>query len=119
VSPLAPDSVTIPASLGLYPVLGGNGAASVISVADGATISIGGFNLTAGGNVTAGATGGITNASGSLIVSGIGSTLAGKIPRLRVTGTYSATANITARAPIQIDAGRLTVSAFRLQVDAN
>jgi hypothetical protein len=117
VSPLFPDSVTIPAALGLYPALNANGAAMRVTVADATTISLGAFNLTVGGDVTTGTTGGITNTSGSLILSGIGSVVAGKVPRLRVTGTYSATANITARAPIQVDAGRLTVSLLRLQAD--
>lgn len=119
VSPLAPDSVTIPGALGLYPVLNANAAATRVTMADVTTLALNAFNLTVGGDVTTGTTGGITNTSGQLILSGIGSFVAGRVPRLRVTGTYSATANITARAPIQVDAGRLTVSALRLQADAN
>jgi hypothetical protein len=35
-----------------------------------------------------------------------------------VTGTYSLSNNVNARAAIQVDAGRLTVSALRLQADS-
>ncbi|HET6764859.1 MAG TPA: hypothetical protein VFH27_14340, partial [Longimicrobiaceae bacterium] len=77
------------------------------------------FDMTASANVTAGTTGGITNTSGRLFLAGTAKTVEGKLPVLRVTGTYSLTANVTSRAPVQVDAGRLTVSALRLQVDSN
>jgi len=90
-----------------------------VTVEDVALIALGAFNLTANANVTAGLTGGITNTSGQLILTGTAKTVQGKLPRLRVTGTYSLTGNTTARAPIQVDAGRLTASAFRLQAESN
>jgi hypothetical protein len=119
VSPVMQDSVTIPGSLGFYPVLSANSAASLITMADATTISLGAFDLTSYGNVTSATTGGITNTSGRLFLSGTASTVTGKVPVIRVTGTYSLTGNVNARAPIQVDAGRLTVSALRLQADGN
>jgi hypothetical protein len=88
-------------------------------MADATTISLGAFDLTSYGNVTSATTGGITNTSGRLFLSGTASTVTGKVPVIRVTGTYSLTGNVNARAPIQVDAGRLTVSALRLQADGN
>jgi hypothetical protein len=120
VSPVAQDSITIPASLGFYPALSTNSAVSLITMADATTISLGAFDLTSSGSVTSATTsGGITNSSGRLFLSGTSSNLIGRVPTLRVNGTYSLTGNVTARAPIQVDAGRLTVSAVRLQADGN
>jgi len=90
-----------------------------VTVENVATISLGAFDMTASANVATGTSGGITNTSGRLFLSGVARTVEGKVPVLRVTGTYSLSANLTARAPIQVDAGRLTVSALRLQADAN
>jgi hypothetical protein len=117
--PMTLDSVLVPAAAPLDPVIASNVQVAGVTVEDVATISLGAFNLTATGNVTAGTTGGITNTSGQLVLAGTGMTVQGKLPRLRVTGTYSLTGNVTARAPIQADAGRLTASAFRLQADGN
>ncbi|HEV7587129.1 MAG TPA: hypothetical protein VGO40_03270 [Longimicrobium sp.] len=117
--PMAQDSVYIPASAALFPLLTLNVQVEGVTVEEVATLNLGAFNLTATANVTAGNSGGITNTSGQLILAGTGKTVQGRVPRLRVTGTYSLTGNVTARAPIQVDAGRLTASAFRLQADAN
>lgn len=123
--PMTLDSVYIPVSAPLDPVLASNVQVLGVTVEDVATLNLGAFNLTAGNgtsagaNVTAGLTGGITNTSGTLVLAGIGSTMQGKLPRIRVTGTYSLTGNVNARAPIQSDAGRITASAFRLQADSN
>jgi hypothetical protein len=117
--PMAQDSVYVPVAAPLDPALVSNVSIQGATVEDGAIIALGAFDLTAGGSVTAGLTGGITNTSGRLFLAGIAQTVAGKVPTLRVTGTYSLTANVNARAPIQVDAGRLTASAFRLQADSN
>lgn len=113
------DSVYIPVAAPLDPLLTGNVTIQGVTVEDVATLGLGAFNLTANANVTAGLTGGVTNTSGTLVLAGIAATMQGKLPRLRVTGTYSLTGNVTARAPIQSDAGRITASAFRLQADGN
>jgi len=113
------DSVYVPVAAPLDPALVSNVSILGVTVEDGALIALGAFDLTAGANVTAGLTGGITNTSGRLFLSGIASTVQGKTAPLRVTGTYSLTGNVTARASIQVDAGRLTVSGYRLQADSN
>jgi len=117
--PMSLDSVSIPVAAPLDPSLTANVQISGVTVEDGALIALNAFDMTAGGSVSTGLTGGITNTSGRLFLSGIAQTLQGKVSPLRVTGTYSLTGNVTARAVIQVDAGRLTVSGFRLQADSN
>ncbi|MBV9109613.1 MAG: hypothetical protein JO306_09425, partial [Gemmatimonadetes bacterium] len=121
--PMYNDSVYVPLSAPLDPVLASNVSILGVTVEDNATISLGAFDMTAGGSVFAGLNGGITNTSGRLFLSGIAQTVTGKLPVLRVTGTYSATnpsqGNINSRAPVQVDAGRLTISGVRLTVDSN
>lgn len=115
--PMSLDSVLVPAAAPLFPALASNVQIGGVTVENNATLSLNAFDLTASANVTAGLTGGITNTSGRLFLSGIARTVEGRLPVVRVTGTYSLTANVNSRAPIQVDAGRLTVSAVRLQVD--
>ena len=117
--PMSLDSVLVPAAAPLDPVLAANVSIGGVTVENIAMISLNAFDLTASANVTAGLTGGIVNTSGRLFLSGIAKTVEGKVPTMRVTGTYSLTNNVNARAPIQVDAGRLTVSAVRLQADSN
>jgi len=113
------DSVYVPVVAPLDPALVSSVSILGVTVEDVALISLGAFDLTAGGNVTTGLTGGITNTSGRLFLTGVAKTVQGKTAPLRVTGTYSLTGNVTSRASIQVDAGRLTVSGFRLQADSN
>lgn len=115
IVPVTADSVLIPVAAPLDPSLVSNVQVDGVTVEDVATLNINAFNLTATGNVTTGLSGGITNTSGQVILAGVAKTVQGVLPRVRVTGTYSLTANLTTRAPVQVDAGRLTVSAFRLQ----
>ena len=120
--PMSLDSVYIPAAPvggAFFPVIAANVQIGGVQVENNATLTLNAFDLTASANVTAGLTGGIVNTSGRLFLSGIAKTVEGKVPPLRVTGTYSLTNNVNARAPIQVDAGRLTVSAVRLQADSN
>lgn len=116
--PMSLDSVYIPAAAPLYPALTANVSIAGVTVEDVAAINLGAFDLTASGNVSTGFNGGITNTSGRLFLAGVAQTVGGKVAPLRVTGTYSLTANVNARAAIQVDAGRLTVSALRLQADS-
>jgi hypothetical protein len=113
------DSVYIPVAAPLDPQLAANVQVQGVTVENIALISLGAFDLTAQGNVTTGTTGGITNTSGRVFLAGTAKTVEGRLPVTRVTGTYSLTANLTTRASLQVDAGRLTVSAFRLQTDSN
>ncbi|HEU4561626.1 MAG TPA: hypothetical protein VFS20_27620 [Longimicrobium sp.] len=120
-APMALDSVLIPAAAPIDPVLVANATVRGVTVEDGATISLGAFDLTANANVSTGTSGGITNTTGRLFLSGTAMTVQGVVPTLRVNGTYSITeagGNVTARAPITIEAGRLTVSGRRLQASS-
>lgn len=116
--PMSLDSVLIPLSAPLDPVLAANVTVRGVTVEDGATISLNAFDLTAHGNVFTGLTGGITNTTGRLFLSGTAQTVQGVVPTLRVNGTYSLSANVNARAPITIEAGRLTVAGLRLQASS-
>jgi hypothetical protein len=60
----------------------------------------------------------ITNTVGVLELSGIGRTVAGTVPFLRVTGTYSLIGNLMVRAPLRVDLGRLTNTSFRIQAQS-
>lgn len=117
--PMTLDSVVIPLGTPQYPLIASNVQVAGVTVADGATLGLGAFDLTASSNVSAGVTGGVTSTTGRLVLTGIAATLQGRVPRLRVTGTYSMTANVTAKATVQVDAGRLTDGLYRLQVDSN
>lgn len=117
--PMTLDSVVVPAGTPQYPLLVSNRQVAGVTVAEGATLGLGAFDLTASANVLAGTTGGVTGTTGRLVLVGTAATLQGRVPRLRVTGTYSMTGNVTAKATVQVDAGRLTDGLFRLQVDSN
>jgi len=117
--PMSLDSVLVPLAAPLDPALAANVQIGGVTVEDGATIALNAFDMTASASVATGTTGGITNTSGRLSLSGIAQTVQGRVPVIRVTGTYSLTANLTSRAPIQVDAGRLTVSALRMQAESN
>jgi hypothetical protein len=98
-------------------VLAANVTVMGVTVEDVAIIGMNAFDLTANANVSAGLTGGITSTTGRLILGGTAMTVQGRLPRLRVTGTYSLSANVTARAPVEVAAGRLTSSTYRLQAE--
>jgi hypothetical protein len=120
--PMSQDSVVIPASAPFFPSIAANVSVMDVTVENGATLSLNSFDLTTGGNVFAGLTGGITNTTGRLVLAGTAKSIQGRVPRLRVTGTYSLTGNVTARAPIEVAAGRLTGATgtgFRLQAESN
>jgi hypothetical protein len=117
--PMSLDSVYIPAAAPLMPSLAANVQVYGVTVEPAATISLGAFNLTAGASVSTGTTGGITNTTGVLILAGTAMTVQGVLPPLRVTGTYALAGNVTTRAPLRVDAGRLTSSSFRLTSNSN
>jgi hypothetical protein len=118
--PVDIDTLLIPLAAPLDPVLTSNITASSITVEDGAIININAFDLTTTGNIYTGiASGqGIVNSSGRLILAGTAKTVQGRLPRVRVTGTYSLTGNVTMRAPLEVSAGRLTNATYRVQVES-
>ncbi|HET6231604.1 MAG TPA: hypothetical protein VFE05_16140 [Longimicrobiaceae bacterium] len=120
VAPVAQDTAVVPVvGSAIYPVLVQNQAISGLAVSDGATIDQNAFDLTASENVaasTAGGTGGITGTTGRLFLTGAGKTATGRLPRLRVSGTYSLTGNVNASAPVRVDGGRMRTTSFRLRI---
>lgn len=118
--PMSQDSVLIPEAASLNPVLAANVSIQGVTVEAGALISLNSFDLTAGGDVSASTNSGqgITNTTGRLVLAGTARTVTGRLPRLRVTGTYSLVGNVTARAPLEVSAGRLTNATYRVQFES-
>ena len=121
LAPVAADSVLIPAAAPLDPALVANTTIQGVQVEDVALIALGAFNLTANANVQTGPTGGITASGGRLILAGTGATFlsGGTVPSVLVSGTYSLSADLVARAEAGADNGLIQVDSFLLQVDAN
>lgn len=114
-APGGQDSVVIPASRPFYPVLTAHTSIGGVTVQDGATLNLGAFDLTATASVWTGTSSSeITSTTGVLVLAGIGQTLQGTLPRMRVTGTYSLSANVFARSSLDVDRGRLTDSGWLL-----
>jgi hypothetical protein len=115
--PMNQDSVIIPfTAISNFPVLAANVSVRGVEVLNQATLNLGPFDLTALANVSTGLSGGITSTVGRLVLSGSAAMVQGNLPRTRVIGTYSMSGNVTVRAPLQVDAGRMTSGAFRLQI---
>jgi hypothetical protein len=123
VKPEPADTAIVADSIAVtnWPVLVQNesvGGVQVLDITPGGsvpTISLGAFDLNASGDVTTTNSGAINNSSGRLFLSGIARTVGGTLPTLRVTGTYSLSANITTRGPLRVDLGRLRNSSFRIR----
>jgi hypothetical protein len=113
-SPAVIDTAYVPLSAAQYPVLTANESVGGVTVENGATLTLGAFDLTAYGDVTAGLTGGITGTTGRLILGGTARTVRGRLPRMRVTGSYSLSGIVTARSPVDVTAGRLTDTNWRI-----
>ncbi|HEU0053226.1 MAG TPA: hypothetical protein VFQ39_08605 [Longimicrobium sp.] len=118
LAPVAADSVLIPTGTPNAPFLVANTSIGGVNVADGATLTLGAFNLTVSANVATGYTvgSGILGTSGSLILAGSGEEAHGRVPSVLVTGTYSLDGDLYAVAPQQVDAGNLTSPNYMLQV---
>jgi hypothetical protein len=120
--PAAVDSVLVPLAVPNFPVLVANTAIGGVDVADGATLSLGAFDLTMSANLATGPTAGsgVLGTTGRLILAGTAAgpdeTAHGRVPSMLVTGTYSLDGDLYAVAPEQIDAGNLTSPNFMLQV---
>ena len=123
IVPVAQDSAIVPDTVttGNFPTLSANasiGGVDVLDLTPGGTVpvvNLGAFNLDASGDVLTTNSAAITNTSGVLSLTGIARTVAGTLPFVRVTGTYSLDGNITTRAPLRVDLGRLTNTGFRVQ----
>lgn len=121
VVPVSSDTIVINNPSPNYPTLTANAQVSGIQVAEGAFLNLQAFDMTASRNVVSSTTGGtgITSTTGRLFLSGTAATVQGRVPRLRVTGTYSLNANLWVVAPLQVDAGRLTATGYRVDTSNN
>jgi hypothetical protein len=121
------DTAVVPdtTSTTTFPVLTANASIAGVEVDDITpggvipSIGLGAFNLTASGDVRTTNNASITNTSGVLFLTGIARTVFGTLPATRVTGTYSLIGNVTARATLRVDLGRLTNTRFRIQAASN
>jgi hypothetical protein len=115
--PAAQDSALIPAGP-KGPVLAQNTQIAGLTIADGATIALGAYDLTASGDVVAGGlTGGVEGVTGRLILSGTARTVRGNVPRLLVGGTYTLSGTLRITRQLHVSAGRLTDGAYLIRVD--
>lgn len=121
VVPGPSDTIVIPNPSPNYPMLSANAQVAGITVADGAVLNLAAYDITASRNVVSSPTAGtgIVSTTGRLFLSGTAATVQGRVPRLRVTGTYSLTANLSVVAPLQVDGGRLTNTGFRVESNNN
>lgn len=115
--PAAQDTVTVPTGVPRYPVLSANASIGGVTVANGATLNLGVFDLTASANVQAGTTGGIIGAPGRLFLAGTAGTVRGNLPLLRVTGTYSLSGEVlSVGGRVVLAGGRLRHTGFRVRI---
>jgi hypothetical protein len=82
------------------------------------TISLGAFNLEASGSVITTNSGSIDNTAGRLFLTGIAQTVEGRLPTITVTGTYSLSGNVTSRASLRVQGGRLRNTSFRIRTES-
>jgi hypothetical protein len=116
--PMALDSVVIAATgpPPFFPELAASASIGGVSVATGATLKLGPYDLTASASVGTGTTTGIEATTGRLVLTGVNQTIAGVLPRLRVTGTYTMSADVTTRAPLEVVSGRISDASYRLLI---
>lgn len=126
IAPVAQDTAVVPDTTSSvnFPNLMANESVAGVEVLDLTpggvvpTVNLGAFNLTASGDVLTTNSGAINNTSGVLVLGGTGRVVAGTLPFVNVTGTYSLIGNITVRAPLRVDLGRLTNTSFRVQAQS-
>jgi hypothetical protein len=86
-----------------------------VDVRDGASLSLGTFNLSLLGSVKAAASGKIVSTTGYLRLSGEG-TVAGTIPGTFVVGKYTVSGNVTSPQYLDVSTGSLTNSGWLITV---
>jgi len=114
VVPASVDSVVIPTGVPNFPALVAATGIGGVDVADGATLSLGEFDLTASANVETGLTpgSGILAAGGVLELTGTAGTVQGRLPSMRVTGSYSLSGELNVVAPGRVVSGQLRTANF-------
>lgn len=117
--PAEADSVRVPAGTPSAPALTSAVSVRGVEVADGATLWLGAFTLSAAADVATGPTpgSGILATGGELVLAGTG-TLAGRVPSLRVLGTYTLAADVVAVAPETIDMAELASDGWEMHVES-
>lgn len=112
--PVAADSVIIPTGVPNFPALTAATAIGGVTVADGATLSLGAFDLTASADVATGYTpgSGILGTTGQLVLTGMGESVLGRVPTLRVSGDYALGGDLHVVAPGRVIAGRLRTANY-------
>lgn len=119
-APAAVDSAIIPTGVPNFPALVAATSIGGVTVADGATLSLGAFDLTASANVATGYTAGsgILGTTGVLVLAGAGENVLGRVPSLRVTGTYSLNGDLHVVAPGRVVSGQLRNAGYMAKVVA-
>lgn len=120
LTPAVVDTASVPTGVPNFPTLTAPVTIGGVLVADGATLSLASFDLTASADVITGPTvgSGILATTGVLRLVGAGEAVQGRVPSLVVTGTYALTGDLFLVAPEQVDAGRLDVDLFEMRIDA-
>jgi hypothetical protein len=119
-TPADVDSVTIPIGVPNFPALTADTDIGGVDVADGATLSLGAFNLGADANVATGPTAGsgILATTGLLILRGTAGpdeTVEGRVPSVRVTGRYSLSEFLYVVAPGAVQGGNITTQSYEMR----
>jgi len=112
--PFQLDTVVVPNAT-YQPVLTANVAVSRIAVLDGAIFDLGAYDATVATGASTTGTGAITATAGRLNLTGFG-TIAGLLPRLIVSGSYSLAGDVRTTANLRIAGGRLRTTDFRLRL---
>jgi hypothetical protein len=93
----------------------GNAPIGSLVLEDGATFDLGPWTVTVNQDVLAGSVGGFTGTTGQLILAGTGGLMKGNLPKMQVTGTYSLSGPVSARARLELASGRVRTLRHRLQ----
>jgi len=118
-TPALVDTANIPVAVPNFPALTVAAAIGGITVADLATLNLGGFDMTLTSLAATGQTAGsgVLGTTGTLILSG-NSTVIGRYSLLNVTGSYNTTGAVSAVAPLNVTAGLLQTDLNLIQIDA-
>lgn len=114
--PTAGDTVVISGAVATQPrITDGNKAVLRMEMTDGATLALGGYTLTIGGDLVA-PTG--TVSDGTVEMSGTTRTISGTVPALWITGSTATSAPTRTTAAVSVSGGALTVAgqAFTISI---
>jgi len=112
--PFRLDTAVIPVTAS-QPALTAAATVGRVVVNNGATLTIGGLNLTVNAGAATIGAGKIASTSGLLVLSGAG-TIAGSLPRFVVTGDYSLGGSVSTPAVARIAGGRLLTAGQLLSI---